>query len=74
MGIKLYPILKKPAADILGQFQAISSVKWLICFKSSKSDILIDRSTIEENLLDSEPRKLTLSHVSACSKCLKPGS
>ena len=74
MGIKLYPILKKPAADILGQFQVISSVKWLICFKSSKSDILIDRSTIEENLLDSEPRKLTLSHVSAGLKCLKPGS
>ena len=58
MGIKLYPTSKNPAADIFGQFQVISSVKWLIYFKSGKSYSLIDIIAIKVNLLDFESRTL----------------
>ena len=72
MGIKLYPTSKNPAADILGQFKVISSIKWLIYFKNGKSFIIINRKTINVSLLDFGPRILKLSHVSAGSKCSKP--
>ena len=58
MGIKLYPTSKNPAADIFGQFQVISSVKWLIYFKSGKSYSLIDIIAIKVNLLDFESRTM----------------